>query len=157
MKILKGQDLTKLPFPVDAIMNSANAEMRPGGGVCGAIFAHDKDKMMEKRCASLVSQYGPMRDGEAAVTESPVKGVAYVIHVKAPVNDERPEEEKEKLLRFAYQSALACARAIGARSVAFPLLGAGIYGWDKDKALLIAKETIKAHAGGIKVYLCLYP
>lgn len=141
---------------VDAIVNAANTDLVQGGGVCGAIFAAAGAERMRQACAPLA----PIRTGEAVVTPGFALPARLVIHTAGPVYDRYSPEQAERLLRSAYTGSLQRAVEQGCRSVAFPLLSAGIYGYPKDQALSVAGDAIlqflQAHGDELDVYLVVF-
>jgi len=145
------QDITKMP--VDAIVNAANSQLARGGGVCGAIFEAAGPDKLQEACRDL----GPVLTGQAVVTPGFNLPAKYIIHAVGPIYRTYEPEESEKLLRSAYTSALRLAVEKGCRSVAFPLISSGTYGYPKEAALKVAVSAIndflKEH--DLEVYLTL--
>ena len=131
------EDITKMK--VDAIVNAANTELRMGSGVCGAIFHAAGEEKMTEACQKL----SPIRTGEAVMTDGFALPAGHVIHAAGPVYQERELAESALLLTKTYQSALALAAEHRLKSVAFPLISAGIYGYPKDEALSLAVWAIR--------------
>jgi O-acetyl-ADP-ribose deacetylase (regulator of RNase III) len=131
------EDITKMK--VDAIVNAANTELRMGSGVCGAIFHAAGEEKMTEACQKL----SPIRTGEAVMTDGFALPAGHVIHAAGPVYQERELAESALLLAKTYQSALALAAEHRLKSVAFPLISAGIYGYPKDEALSLAVWAIR--------------
>ena len=128
-------DITK--EDVDAIVNAANSGLTRGGGVCGAIFAAAGPEL-DGACAQL----GGCDTGKAKATPGfrlPARGI---IHAVGPVwhGGDRGEPD---LLASAYRRSLEVADEIGARSVAFPAISTGIYGYPLDAATEIAVRTCR--------------
>ena len=144
-------DITEME--TDAVVNAANSGLRPGGGVCGAIFAAAGYDELARACAAL----GHCETGQAVLTEGFGLKAKYVIHAVGPVWQGGGNGE-EALLRQCYRSALALAAEHHCGSVAFPLISSGIYGFPKDKALECAKEAIGEFLSDheIDVYLVLF-
>lgn len=136
-------DITTLA--VDAIVNAANAELAPGGGVCGAIFRAAGPGLGEA-CAAI----GFTPTGEAAVTPGFALPAKWIIHAVGPVwrggNSGEPG-----LLAAAYRASFARAREKGCASIAFPAISTGIYGYPLQPATAIAVATARACAGDIAV------
>lgn len=130
------QDITKMK--VDAIVNAANTELLMGGGVCGAIFHAAGVKKLQAACDKV----SPVETGKAAITPGFALQSRYIIHAVGPVY--RPQEEKncEMQLRSAYTEALRLADKNGCKSIAFPLISGGIYGYPKKEALQVASSAI---------------
>lgn len=145
------QDITKMA--VDAIVNAANTDLQAGGGVCGAIFKAAGASALQKACDKLA----PIKTGEAVLTPGFGLAAKYVIHTAGPVyRDGRSGEEA--LLRAAYTNSLKRAVEQGCLSVAFPLISSGIYGYPKDEALRVARESIVAflETEELDVYLAVF-
>ncbi|XP_040572801.1 macro domain-containing protein PG1779 isoform X2 [Lepeophtheirus salmonis] len=124
-------DITKLE--IDAIVNAANSGLRAGGGVCGAIHrAAGLD--LQKECNSL----NGCPPGESKITSGYKLPAKYVIHTVGP-QDQDPD-----ILRSAYRNSMELLMSKGLRSIAFPCIGTGIYGFPSDKAAGIALETVRS-------------
>lgn len=130
-------DITRLE--VDAIVNAANTSLAMGGGVCGAIFNAAGIEQMQQACAGL----GPIATGEAVITPGFGLPARHVIHVAGPVYSRQNPQQSGQLLRTAYRNALQLAVDNGCRSIAFPLISSGIYGYPKDQALSVARDSIR--------------
>jgi O-acetyl-ADP-ribose deacetylase (regulator of RNase III) len=137
---------------VDAIVNAANTALRMGGGVCGAIFSAAGASEMQAACDGLA----PIRTGEAVVTPGFRLPAKFVIHTAGPVYRDG-EHGEERLLRDAYTNSLKRAVEKGCRSVAFPLISSGIYGYPKEAAFSVAKSAISEFIADhdIDVYLAV--
>lgn len=123
-------DITKVS--ADAIVNTANSRPVVGGGTDYAIHSVAGPELLEAR-----RQIGEIRTGEAAATPAFRLPAKYVLHTVGPVwIDGRHREEEQ--LRCAYDAALRLADELGCRSVAFPLMAAGTYGFPQDLALSVA-------------------
>ena len=122
---------------VDAIVNAANRAMRGGGGVDGAIHAAAGPGLLAE-CKERFPR--GLATGAAGWTTGHDLAARWVIHVVGP--NYRAGETDRSLLVSCYAGALAVADELGARSVAFPLVSAGIYGWPKDDAIRVAVDTL---------------
>lgn len=131
------QDITKLK--VDAIVNAANTELKMGDGVCGAIFRAAGASKLQEACDKLA----PIKIGEAVITPSFNLPAKYVIHTAGPIYSQWSREENRRLLHNAYTNSLKLAVEYGCKSIAFPLISSGIYGYPKDEALEVALTAIK--------------
>ncbi|WP_420345943.1 O-acetyl-ADP-ribose deacetylase [Pelagibius sp.] len=129
-------DITQLD--VDAIVNAANAQLSLGGGVCGAIH-RAAGRNLREACAAI----GGCKTGDAVHTDGFDLKAKFVIHAVGPVWRGGAENE-EALLASCYRTALKIARQIGARSVAFPAISTGVYGFPLERATEIAVETVRA-------------
>ena len=124
---------------VDAIVNAANRPMRGGGGVDGAIHRAGGPEVIEDcRCRFPTG----LATGDAGWTTAGEMPAQWVIHVVGP-NFKRGERDRS-LLTSCYERALAVADELGARTVGFPLISAGSYGWPKPDAIDAALEVFRA-------------
>jgi len=123
---------------VDAVVNAANRAMRGGGGVDGAIHRAGGSEVL----ADCVRRFPHgLATGDAGWTTAGNLAATWVIHVVGP--NHAAGETDRGLLTSCYARALAVADELGARSVAFPLVSAGIYGWPKDDAIDAAVDTLR--------------
>ena len=121
---------------VDAIVNAANEALAPGGGVCGAIRRAGGDEIFDE-CARL----GGCPTGDAKATSAGRLPAEYVIHAVGPVWRGGQEGEPE-LLASAHRRALEVAAERGCRTIAFPALSTGIYGYPIELAAPIAVAAV---------------
>ena len=124
---------------VDAIVNAANRAMRGGGGVDGAIHRAGGPAVLEDCIARF--PHG-LDTGQAGWTTGGNLPARWVIHVVGP--NFTAGERDRGLLTSCYRNALTVADELGARTVAFPLVSAGIYGWPRQDAIAAAVETLRA-------------
>ncbi|MFD5863896.1 O-acetyl-ADP-ribose deacetylase [Agromyces sp. NPDC127015] len=124
---------------VDAIVNAANNAMRGGGGVDGAIHRAGGPAILDDCIARF--PYG-LATGDAGWTTAGVLPATWVVHTVGP--DHRSGERDRSLLKSCYRRSLSVADELGVRSIAFPLVSAGVYGWPLDDAIAVAVETIEA-------------
>ena len=124
---------------VDAIVNAASSAMRGGGGVDGAIHRAGGPAVLEDCIARF--PHG-LATGDAGWTTAGDLPSRWVIHTVGP--NHAAGQRDRSLLVSCYRRCLEVADELGARSVAFPLVSAGIYGWPKDDAIAAAVETIRA-------------
>ncbi|MCX8562375.1 O-acetyl-ADP-ribose deacetylase [Mycolicibacterium mucogenicum] len=126
---------------VDAIVNAANNAMRGGGGVDGAIHRAGGPAVLQD-CIERFPH--GLATGDAGWTTAGNLPARWVIHTVGP--NYRAGQRAPELLRSCYRRSLEVADELGARSVAFPLISAGIYGWPLHDAIMIAAETISSAA-----------
>ena len=124
---------------VDAVVNAANRRMRGGGGVDGAIHRAGGPTVLED-CVRRFPR--GLATGAAGWTTAGEMTARWVIHVVGP--NYGAGERDRSLLTSCYANALEIADELGARSVAFPLVSAGIYAWPRQDAIAAAVETLRA-------------
>lgn len=123
---------------VDAVVNAASSAMRGGGGVDGAIHRAGGPAVLEDCIARFPDG---LPTGEAGWTTAGELPSRWVIHTVGP--NRRAGQTDRSLLTSCYRRSLAVADELGARTVAFPLISAGVYGWPKEDAIAAAVETIR--------------
>ncbi|MFG2786238.1 O-acetyl-ADP-ribose deacetylase [Streptomyces sp. NPDC048419] len=128
---------------VDAIVNAANSSLLGGGGVDGAIHRRGGPAILEECRKLRASRYGKgLRTGQAVATTAGDLDARWVIHTVGPVWS--AGEDRSGLLVSCYRESLRVADELGARTVAFPAVSTGIYGWPMDDGARIAVETVRA-------------
>jgi O-acetyl-ADP-ribose deacetylase (regulator of RNase III) len=133
-------DLTKQD--VDAVVNAANSTLRGGGGVDGAIHAAAGPGLLQEcnRIRNTTHRDG-LPVGEAVVTGAGDLGARWVVHTVGP--NRRRGQTDPALLASAFASALRVAAAAGARTVAFPAISAGAFGWAMSDVAAIAVGAVR--------------
>lgn len=122
---------------VDAIVNAANERLAPGGGVCGAIRKEGGDEIFDE-----AARLGGCETGDAKATHAGRLPARHVIHAVGPVWHGGDVGE-DRLLASAHRRALEVAEELGCRTIAFPALSTGIYGYPPEKAAPVAVEAAK--------------
>jgi O-acetyl-ADP-ribose deacetylase (regulator of RNase III) len=129
---------------VDAVVNAANSSLLGGGGVDGAIHRRGGPAILEA-CRAL--RAGPLPDGlpagQAVATTAGNLPARWVIHTVGPVYS--AGQDRSDVLASAYRESLRVAEDLGAETMAFPAVSAGVYGWPLDDAARIALQTAQAH------------
>ncbi|RZT85953.1 O-acetyl-ADP-ribose deacetylase (regulator of RNase III) [Pseudonocardia sediminis] len=127
---------------VDAVVNAANSTLLGGGGVDGAIHRGGGPEILAECRAVRRDRYPDgLPTGQAVATTAGRLPARWVIHTVGPVYAKR--EDRSALLASAYATSLAVADELGALSVAFPAISAGIYGWPMPDAARIAVQTVR--------------
>jgi O-acetyl-ADP-ribose deacetylase (regulator of RNase III) len=128
---------------VDAIVNAANSSLLGGSGVDGAIHRRGGPEI-GRACRALRAGGYPngLPAGQAVATTAGLLPATWVIHTVGPVYSER--EDRSATLRSCYRESLRVAGELRARSIAFPLISAGAYGWPVRNALEIAVGELRA-------------
>ncbi|GGY67568.1 O-acetyl-ADP-ribose deacetylase [Streptomyces omiyaensis] len=130
---------------VDAVVNAANSSLLGGGGVDGAIHRKGGPEILAACRELRRSHYGKgLRTGQAVATTAGRLPARHVIHTVGPVWS--AEEDRSALLASCYRESLRVADEEGDRTVAFPAVSTGVYGWPIDDGARIAVETVRAVA-----------
>lgn len=132
-------DITELA--VDAIVNAANSSLLGGGGVDGAIHRKGGKAILDA-CLQIRAKQGGCKTGEAVYTTAGNLPSKYVIHTVGPVWQGGNKNE-EVLLRNCYINSIKIAEQLAVRSIAFPNISTGIYGFPKQPAAAIAIDAVK--------------
>jgi O-acetyl-ADP-ribose deacetylase (regulator of RNase III) len=128
---------------VEGVVNAANAQLEPGGGVAGAIHRAAGPGLAEE-----ARPLGPIEPGEAVITGAHALPNRYVIHTLGPVyGRDRPEAE---LLAGCYRNSLVLAEENGIESIAFPAISTGIFGYPMEEAAGVALGTVQVEAGSLE-------
>ncbi|WP_022727966.1 O-acetyl-ADP-ribose deacetylase [Fodinicurvata sediminis] len=151
LELYKG-DITQLA--VDAIVNAANSELRPGGGVCGAIHRAAGPELAEA-CRRL----GGCPTGESRITPGFGLPATHVIHAVGPVW-QGGDSGEEDALASCYRNSLRLAEENGLDSLAFPAISTGIFGFPMARAARIAvssvREAMKMQVHPARVVFCVF-
>ncbi|WP_438485073.1 O-acetyl-ADP-ribose deacetylase [Streptomyces sp. S186] len=127
---------------VDAVVNAANSSLLGGGGVDGAIHRRGGPDILAECRALRAGRYGRgLPTGQAVATTAGRLPARWAIHTVGPRFTH--EEDRSELLASCYRESLRVADELGARTVAFPAVSAGIYGWPMEDAARIAVETVR--------------
>nr|WSW65485.1 O-acetyl-ADP-ribose deacetylase [Streptomyces sp. NBC_00995] len=130
---------------VDAVVNAANSSLLGGGGVDGAIHRKGGPQILAACRELRSSRYGKgLRTGRAVATTAGRLDARWVVHTVGPVWS--GAEDRSGLLESCYREALRVAAELGARTIAFPAISTGIYGWPMDDGARIAVRTVLAEA-----------
>jgi O-acetyl-ADP-ribose deacetylase (regulator of RNase III) len=125
---------------VDVVVNAANSGLRGGGGVDGAIHAAAGPELLAA-CREIVQERGQLPPGQAVITPGFDLPARQVIHTVGPIWQGGSQNERE-LLASAYRSSLRLADENQARTVAFPAISCGVYGYPVDQAAAVALQTV---------------
>ncbi|MFE4457839.1 O-acetyl-ADP-ribose deacetylase [Nocardia tengchongensis] len=128
---------------VDAVVNAANSSLLGGGGVDGAIHRKGGPAILAACRELRASQYGKgLATGQAVATTGGNLPARWVIHTVGPVWS--AQDDRSELLASCYRESLRVADELDARTVAFPAISTGIFGWPMDDGARIAIETVRA-------------
>ena len=144
--VIRPGDITQ--EETDAIVNAANSGLLGGGGVDGAIHrAGGPDILAACRRLRDTTLPDGLPAGQAVATTAGRLPASWVIHTVGPVYAKT--EDRSEILASCYRESLRAAAEVGARSVAFPAISAGVYGWPMDDAARIAVQTVEETAAEV--------
>jgi len=152
VEVVQG-DITTIE--ADAIVNAANSALSAGGGVCGAIFRAAGADALTRACEAI----GHCPTGEAVITPAfGIRTARSIIHAVGPVYSAYAADKARELLRSAYRAAIRLAAAQGCRSIAFPAVSTGIYGYPLADACREAADVCSAEAAaqGVTIKLVAF-
>ncbi|MFF8014794.1 O-acetyl-ADP-ribose deacetylase [Streptomyces sp. NPDC007929] len=134
---------------VDVIVNAANSSLLGGGGVDGAIHRRGGPAILEDCRRLRAAHLGKgLPTGQAVATTAGELDARWVVHTVGPVHS--ATEDRSGLLASCYRESLRVADELGARTVAFPAISTGVYGWPMDDGARIAVETVRAADTGVE-------
>lgn len=149
-------DITQME--TDAIVNAANSSLMGGGGVDGAIHRAGGPAIVEE-CRKMIAKQGSCKSGEAVITTGGLLPAKFVIHTVGPVWNGGNKNEAEKLSN-CYSNSLNLAIKNNVKTIAFPNISTGIYGYPKKEAAKIAVEAVtnflKTNTTLTKVYFVCF-
>ena len=149
MLTISNGDITT--FSVDAIVNAANSSLLGGGGVDGAIHRAAGPELL-RECRTL----NGCRTGEAKITGGYNLPAKHVIHTVGPIYFQHSQEESKRLLQNCYKNSMELAIQNNCKSVAFPLISAGVYGYPKEEALAVAVEILSQYKDSMELSIVLF-
>ena len=130
---------------VDAVVNAANSSLLGGGGVDGAIHRRGGPEILAECRTLRASHYGGgLPIGRAVATTAGRLPARWVIHTVGPVYSS--SDDRSDQLASCYRESLRVADELGVRTIAFPAVSAGVYGWPMDDAARIAVGTVRSTA-----------
>src|SRR5689334_12376243 len=138
IELVKG-DITKVT--VDAIVNAANSSLMGGGGVDGAIHRAGGKTILEE-CRAIVIKQGGCKTGEAVVTTAGNLPAKFVIHTVGPIWNGGTRDEAQKLSN-CYKNSLQLAVKNLCRTIAFPCISTGVYGYPQGQAARVAVSAVR--------------
>ena len=156
--VTKVGDITR--EDVDAIVNAANSSLLGGGGVDGAIHRAGGPEILAA-CRRIRETQHPqgLPTGEAVITTGGRLAARHVIHTVGPIYGQHGGEEA-RLLAACYTNSIALATSHGLRTLAFPAISTGVYGYPKDEAARVSRAAVEAaleaHPGIIEVRLVFF-
>ncbi|MDF2436070.1 MAG: hypothetical protein K0Q95_446 [Bacteroidota bacterium] len=138
IETIKG-DITKIK--ADAIVNAANSSLLGGGGVDGAIHRSGGPAILEE-CRKIVARQGGCKTGDAVITTAGNLNANFVIHTVGPVWNGGKKNEAEKLAS-CYRNSIQLAIKHNCKTIAFPAISTGVYGYPINEAAGVAANTVK--------------
>lgn len=138
--IIRQADLTRME--TDAIVNAANSRLAGGGGVDGAIHDAAGLAQLQAACREIIADIGSLPAGEAVLTPGFNLPAKYIIHTVGPIWRGGSENEPEKL-KNAYLNSLRLAHANNLKTIAFPAISCGVYGYPVEQAAVIALDALR--------------
>jgi O-acetyl-ADP-ribose deacetylase (regulator of RNase III) len=156
---LRRGDITTLA--IDAIVNAANKWLHGGGGVDGAIHRRGGQAIYAECQAIIQERGGPLPTGQAVITTGGKLPARHVIHTVGPIYHLDAERDRAaELLASCYQQSLAVLRSHGLRSIAFPCISTGAYGYPSEEAcpvvLRAVREDLEQHGQCDQVIFCAF-
>ncbi len=152
--ILIQGDITKCE--TEAIVNAANSHLAHGGGVALAISKAAGPSLQEES-NKIIAENGPIPTGSATITSGGKLKAKYVIHAVGPIYSRYSSEKAAKLLESTYKSSLELALKNNIKTIAFPSISTGIYGYPIEEASYIALKTLIKYLDKFdKIYMVLY-
>jgi O-acetyl-ADP-ribose deacetylase (regulator of RNase III) len=143
-------------FPVDAIVNAANSSLMGGGGVDGAIHRAGGPAIVTQ-CREIVARQGALRPGDAVLTGAGELPCRFVVHTVGPIWGRIPDGEADATLASAYERSMEVAEAAGCRSIAFPNISTGVFGFPTARAADVAVESVRHYvAAGTSIESILF-
>ncbi|MEF2230261.1 MAG: macro domain-containing protein [Pseudodesulfovibrio sp.] len=136
---LRQGDITTVD--ADAIVNAANSRLAGGGGVDGAIHRAAGLSALRSACEAIIARIGSLPPGEAVITPGFGLPARHIIHTVGPVWRGGADSEPE-LLKNAYLNSLRLAREHGVRTIAFPAISCGVYGYPVAQAARVALAAL---------------
>jgi len=156
IRAIKG-DITEME--VDAIVNAANRELIPGGGVDGAVHAAGGPSIAQAT-RQIRRERGDLETGDAVITTAGELPARYVVHTAGPIWGEISEYEAVQRLGACYHNSLDLASANNCRSIAFPNISTGVYGFPlrlaAETATSAVESWVESNPGGVEevVFVC---
>ena len=145
---------------VDAVVNAANAGLRGGAGVDGAIHRHGGPTIMAECRRIMEARRTDLGPGEAVITSGGDLPARFVIHTVGPIYDTVTPEQAAQQLADCYRNSLALLRQHGLRSIAFPCISTGAYGYPSAAAgpvaLRAVREALQASGGCQELIFCTF-